>query len=53
MRTAFFFFDLADPTEIPSVAEPFFMNLNAQIEFCPAMDAADLKAGLEKAMKNG
>lgn len=51
MRTGYFFFDLADPTDIPSVAEPFFMNLNAAIELVPAMNAADMKAGVEKAMK--
>ena len=26
-RTAFFFFDLTDPTMIPTAAEPFFMKL--------------------------
>ncbi len=50
-RTAYFFFDLGDPTDIPSVAEPFFMNLNAAIELTPAMNVADMKAGVEKAMK--
>ncbi len=50
-RTAFFFFDLKDPTMIPTVAEPFFMNLNASIELSPVMNLDDLKAGIEKAMK--
>ena len=50
-RTAFFFFDLADPTMLPSVAEPFFQNLNAGIEVSPAMNLDDMKAGVEKAMK--
>jgi hypothetical protein len=50
-RTAFFFFDLADPTMLPSAAEPFFQNLNAAIEVLPAMNLADMKAGVEKAMK--
>ena len=52
-RTAIFFFNLADPSSIPSAAEPFFMNLDAAIELTPAMNAADLKAGLEKAMRHG
>jgi hypothetical protein len=52
-RTAFFFFDLTDPAMIPSAAEPFFENLNAAIEISPAMNLADMKAGVEKAMKRG
>lgn len=51
-RTAIFFFDLKDPTDIPSAAEGFFMNLDASIECTPAMDLADMKAGVEKAMAN-
>ena len=51
-RTGIFFFDLADPTDIPAAAEEFFLNLNAAIELTPAMNAADMKAGVEKAMKN-
>jgi hypothetical protein len=52
-RTAFFFFDLKDPTMIPSAAEPFFMNLHAAVELSPAMNLEDMKAGVEKAMKHG
>jgi len=51
-RTAFFFFDLKDPTMIPTFAEPFFNNLNASIELTPAMNLEDMKAGIEKAMKH-
>jgi hypothetical protein len=50
-RTAFFFFDLTDPKMIPTVAEPFFSNLNAAIELSPVMNLDDMKAGVEKAMK--
>jgi hypothetical protein len=50
-RTAFFFFDLTDPTMIPTAAEPFFTNLNAGIELSPAMNLEDMKAGVEKVMK--
>jgi hypothetical protein len=39
-------FDLASTAQIPSLAEPFFEALGAAIELTPAMDAADLKAGL-------
>ncbi len=51
-RTAFFVFDMKDATMIPSMAEPFFMNLNASIELSPAMNLEDMKAGIEKAMKH-
>ena len=51
-RTGFLFFDLKNPADIPSVAEPFFLKLNATIEITPAMNAADMKAGVAKAMKS-
>lgn len=47
-RCAYVIFDLADPAEIPSIAEPFFMNLNARVEFVPCMNQEDLEAGLNK-----
>lgn len=47
-RCAYFFFDAKDATDIPSIAEPFFMGLNARIEAVPAMNPQDLKAGLDK-----
>ena len=50
-RTAIFFFDLTDPTMIPTAAEPFFTNLNAAIEMSPVMNLDDMKVGIEKAMK--
>ena len=50
-RTAYFFFDLKDPSSIPLAAEPFFMNLNAGIEITPAMNLDDMKSGVQKAMK--
>ncbi len=51
-RTAFFVFDLKDPTLIPSVAEPFFLTLGAGIEMHPVMTAEDMRTGVERAMKN-
>lgn len=50
-RTALIFFDMTNPTEIPGIAEPFFMKLNAAVEFIPAMNAEDLQAGLAEAAK--
>lgn len=51
-RTGLLFFDLKDASDIPSVAEPFFLNLNASIELTPVMDANDMRNGVQKAMKN-
>ena len=39
-------FDLPSTSTIPPLAEPFFMGLGATIEATPAMDLADLQAGL-------
>jgi hypothetical protein len=50
-RTAFFFFDLEDPTMIPTVAEAFFMNLNASVQLSPVMNLEEMKAGVERVMK--
>ncbi len=47
-RTMYAVIDLKDNTLIPVIAEPFFMNLKAKVEFMPVMNAADLKAGLSK-----
>jgi hypothetical protein len=51
MRTALIFFDMADASDIPTAAEPFFMGLDAQISFEPVMNADDMRAGIEKAME--
>ncbi len=50
-RTGYFFFDLKDPTSIPTVAEPFFTKLNASIELTPAMNLEDMKVGVERVFK--
>ena len=48
-RTGYVVFDLADPSDIPAIAEPLFQELNATVEFFPVMNGADLGAGLAKA----
>ena len=45
-RTAYVIFDLPDASEIPVFAEPFFMELNAEIELAPVMNGDDLQNGL-------
>ncbi len=47
-RSALLFFDLADSSDIPPIAEPFFTKLNASVEFSPVMNAEELQAGLGK-----
>lgn len=45
-RTAYFVFDMKDSSLMPAIGEPFFMGLNAEVEFQPAMTIDDLKTGL-------
>jgi hypothetical protein len=47
-RTGYMIFDLKDPSDIPSIAEPLFTTLNAAITFAPVMNPQDLQAGLAK-----
>ena len=51
MRSAQFVFDMKDASQIPVIAEQFFMGLNADVDFRPVMNADDLKAGLATTMK--
>ena len=51
MRTALIFFDMADSSDIPPAAEPFFMGLGAKITFAPVMNADEMRAGVGKAME--
>lgn len=49
LRTAILVVDVADPSKIPSIAEPWFLTFNATVRFHPAMSAEDLgRAGLEE-----
>jgi hypothetical protein len=45
-RTAYFVFDMKEPSHMVSIAEPFFMELNAKIHTWPVMNAEDLQKGL-------
>ena len=48
-RSALFVFDLTDPSQIPTIAEPLFMSLHAEVEFTPVMNLDDLQKGLTDA----
>ena len=48
-RTALFFFDLKQASDVVYIAEPGFLELNADMTFTPVMNGDELKAGLVKA----
>ena len=46
MRTALLFIDMKDASQLPAIAEPWFLGVNASVEATPAMRPEDLqKAG--------
>jgi hypothetical protein len=47
-RTAFMIFDMPDPSDMPPFAEPFFMELDADVQLSPVMNPADLEKGLSQ-----
>lgn len=48
VRTAFVVIDLEDPSQLPSIAEPFFSRLGARVEMFPVMTADDVRTGLQR-----
>jgi hypothetical protein len=53
-RTAFLFLEMENPSQIPAIAEPWFLAFNASIEIHPVMVPDDLaRAGgaIEQAVK--
>ncbi|KAF2778672.1 MULTISPECIES: hypothetical protein [unclassified Streptomyces] len=47
-RTALLVFDMQDSSELPPTGEPFFTELNAEVEVSPIMNADDLRKGLSQ-----
>lgn len=45
-RACTMIFDMKDVSEIPQIAESFFMGLNAKVEFIPVMSKEDLHKGI-------
>jgi hypothetical protein len=48
VRTAFIVFDLEDPSQLPSISEPFFSKLKANVRMFPVMNREDLQKGLQQ-----
>ncbi len=46
-RSGMIVFDMTDPSQIPQIAEPLFMSVNAAVEFLPVMNADDLRRALK------
>lgn len=54
MRTGIIVFDMKTQSQIPAIAEPWFLAFNAVITLTPAMtpqDLAEAMPGIEKAVK--
>ncbi len=47
-RCAYIIFDMADPSDLPPFAEPFFRELDAEMEVSPVMNAEDLQKGMSR-----
>src|SRR5437762_9035115 len=53
-RTGYIFFDMKESSQLPAIAEPWFLAFNAWLTVCPAMSPQDLSAassGIERAVK--
>lgn len=53
-RTGYIFFDMQESSQLPAIAEPWFLAFDARLTVRPAMTPADLAAagpGFEKAIE--
>jgi hypothetical protein len=53
-RSGSIVFDMTDTSQIPAVAEPWFLSFNAKVSFRPVMNPQDLAAAgpaIDKAVK--
>ncbi|WP_328383126.1 hypothetical protein OHS81_05980 [Streptomyces sp. NBC_00400] len=49
-RTAFFYFDMRESSQMPTLLESFFMDLNAKVSLRPVMNAEEWRTGLSELM---
>lgn len=49
VRTGYVVFELDDPAQIPSIAEPLFSGVNSRLTLIPVMNTDDLMKGLQQA----
>ncbi|MFJ3667678.1 DUF3303 family protein [Streptomyces sp. NPDC090106] len=47
-RTCFLVFDMQESADLPPIGEPFFSQLDAEVEIFPVMNAEDLRTGLSR-----
>ncbi|WP_340377316.1 hypothetical protein U5640_21060 [Streptomyces sp. SS7] len=47
-RTAYLFFDMEDPSDMPVISEPFFLELGADLSYTPVMNREDVQKGLSR-----
>lgn len=47
-RTIYLFFDLKDPSDMPSIGELIWINLGGKVELQPVMNQDELQKGIGK-----
>jgi hypothetical protein len=53
-RTGYIFFDMKESSQLPAIAEPWFLSFNARLTVRPAMNGQDLDSavsGIERTVK--
>lgn len=48
LRTAYIVLDIKEPSQMVQIAEPFFSELSAKVDWSPVMNADDLQKGLSQ-----